>query len=552
VALTAALALFISGAFVLGARRASAVTYVGSGFDACSAPSTATMSAWLASPYRSLGIYIGGADRACGDGNLSAAWVNAVEGQGWHLTPLYVGLQAPCVGQGGLSHIDPTQPAAQGGAAADDAAARARFFGLPGGTPIYFDMEGYGNDANCVATVQAFLNSWVAELHAQGFLAGVYGSSSSTIHDQANTPFPNKPDDVWFARWNGVTNLFGDPSFPDSQWTGVQRLHQYQANLTETYGGATINIDRDYDGGDLAGPAVDCGGNLVPGAQPPPDTAPPGWSPWTSMSPPPSGVSGAPAVSFWAPTHFDVFVTGHDGMLWHRFSDDSGVNFYGWENLGAPPGGLTCSPTAVSWAPGRLDVFGRGADAALWHTWWDGRQWRPWESLGGVLISSPSVASWGPGRLDVIAVGADHGIYHKWFQGPWAPWEPMGGFGILDPAAVSWGPNRVDLFTLAPGNQVWHKWWTGTTWTAWFQDVPGRYSSGPAAESWGPGRLDLYLASAGPGASVVHYFLAGAWTGDFSLGGSLTAAPSAVGTGSGRLGLVVLGTDGNLWHRSFG
>ena len=63
------------------------------------------MRAWLASPYRAVGIYLGGSNRACPDGNLSAAWVNSVVASGWNLLPLYVGLQAPCVSQNGLALI---------------------------------------------------------------------------------------------------------------------------------------------------------------------------------------------------------------------------------------------------------------------------------------------------------------------------------------------------------------------------------------------------------------------------------------------------------------
>ena len=36
--------------------------YTGLGFDACSTPSPTTMAAWGASPYRAIGIYIGGAN----------------------------------------------------------------------------------------------------------------------------------------------------------------------------------------------------------------------------------------------------------------------------------------------------------------------------------------------------------------------------------------------------------------------------------------------------------------------------------------------------------
>ena len=44
---------------------AAATSYTGLGFDACTAPSAAQMQAWQRSPYRAVGVYIGGADRAC-------------------------------------------------------------------------------------------------------------------------------------------------------------------------------------------------------------------------------------------------------------------------------------------------------------------------------------------------------------------------------------------------------------------------------------------------------------------------------------------------------
>src|SRR6476620_1477903 len=99
--------------------------FTGMGFDSCAAPSLATMQSWLASPYRAAGIYIGGSMRACPDGNLSASWVSQVSSMGWGLIPIYVGPQAPCVNQTNLATIDPAKAAAQGKAAAVDAAGRA-------------------------------------------------------------------------------------------------------------------------------------------------------------------------------------------------------------------------------------------------------------------------------------------------------------------------------------------------------------------------------------------------------------------------------------------
>ncbi len=229
--------------------------FTGYGFDACTAPSTAALDAWAASPYRSVGIYIGGVNRACADGNLSASWVSTTLSMGWSLLPLYVGLQAPCVGQGKLSLIssNATTAGTQGAAAADDAIAKARGFGLPEGSPLYFDMEGYNaSNSACTKTVQAFVSGWVDELHANGFVAGVYGSAASTIRD-IGALGPSLPDDAWIAEWNGVQDVFGSKYVSDSLWADHQRIHQYKGGHKETYGGVTINIDSNYVDGSAVG-----------------------------------------------------------------------------------------------------------------------------------------------------------------------------------------------------------------------------------------------------------------------------------------------------------
>src|SRR5205823_11660912 len=90
--------------------RASASYFTGLGFDACSAPSTTTMSAWSASPYRAIGVYIGGVNRGCSQPNLTSTWVSTEIAAGWGLIPIYVGLQAPSNGCG-CAAISSTQAA---------------------------------------------------------------------------------------------------------------------------------------------------------------------------------------------------------------------------------------------------------------------------------------------------------------------------------------------------------------------------------------------------------------------------------------------------------
>jgi hypothetical protein len=204
------------------------------------------MQTWLASPYRAVGIYIGGVNRACSNVRLSADWAGAAVSTGWSLIPLYVGLQAPCVGGRGLAKISPTIASSQGTAAADDAAGDAAALGLSPGSPIYFDMEAYTRTTSASSATLSFLSSWTSQLHTLGYVSGVYSSSSSGIADldRAIGGSYTLPDHVWTANWNGQQNTL-DPYLPSTAWPSHQRIHQYRGGHDETYGGVTINIDND-------------------------------------------------------------------------------------------------------------------------------------------------------------------------------------------------------------------------------------------------------------------------------------------------------------------
>ena len=231
------------------ARSAAGGTAAGLGFDTCAAPSTPAMSAWLASPYRSVNIYIGGADRGCAQANLNASWVSTVAGQGWSLIPTYVGLQAPCSSE--PHRIDPANATTQGRQAADDAASIMASLGLPAaaGNPVYFDMENYNTtDSACVAAVKSFTDAWTVEIHARGYLSGIYGSAASMITNLVRWTSDggfHEPDTIWFAHWNDNTSVYGDAYVPDGLWNVHQRIHQYHGGHGETYAGVTINIDND-------------------------------------------------------------------------------------------------------------------------------------------------------------------------------------------------------------------------------------------------------------------------------------------------------------------
>ena len=244
--------------------RTAAASFSGLGFDACSAPSPSAMTAWGSSPYQAIGIYIGGTNSACAQPNLNATWVAGEVVAGWHMIPIYVGLQAP-TNSCGCAGISPSKASAQGAAAAQDAVADAQGIGIPEGNPIYDDMEAYSTTATNTTAVLAFLSAWTSELHALGYLSGVYSSTGSGIADlvkNMGTTF-EEPDDVWFAEWNNSKSATSS-TIPAADFVN-HRLHQYRGGHNETYGGSTINIDNDFIDGDTA----DTSGTVTSAAPPP-------------------------------------------------------------------------------------------------------------------------------------------------------------------------------------------------------------------------------------------------------------------------------------------
>lgn len=243
-----------SGGRVPLARLESASEFTGLGFDACTAPSRRAMTAWGASPYRAVGVYIGGLNRGCSQPNLTSSWVAEQVADGWHLIPTYVGLQSPTSSCTSCAKLSASSAASQGAAAANDAVSRARLIGIGPGSPIYFDVESYARTSSATSATLSFLAAWTSRLHGLGYTSGVYSSSASGIADLASRVGTGYllPDDLWIGNWNGRRNT-SDPYVPASAWSDHQRIHQYSGGHDETYGGVTINIDGNYVEGATVG-----------------------------------------------------------------------------------------------------------------------------------------------------------------------------------------------------------------------------------------------------------------------------------------------------------
>jgi hypothetical protein len=257
----------IAGGLSVGApaRAANVPTpgsFTGYGFDQCLAPSQGMMDAWLHnSPYWAAGIYISGASRGCPvQPNLTPTWVRTQLARGWRLLPITLGPQAWCTTRErylSQRRIDP-RPAGfyyyariQGRAEAAKTVRVARSLGISRGSTLWYDLEAFDiSPTNCRESAISFLHQWTRALHYYGYRSGVYSSAASGIKmlDDARVYRPGRytlPDRIWIADWNGKRDTSSSYVREDG-WRPGRRVHQYVGGHPETYGGVTINIDKNW------------------------------------------------------------------------------------------------------------------------------------------------------------------------------------------------------------------------------------------------------------------------------------------------------------------
>lgn len=534
--------------------------YRGLGFDSCTAPSRATMRAWRRhSPYRAIGIYIGGADRACAQPNLGQSWVRAEARAGWRFMPLYAGPQAAF----GELHA----PARQGRAAARDAVAQARRLGFGRKTPIYYDMEAFLPRARRAAL--SFLSAWTAQLHRLHFSSGVYSSSDSGIaylSSQYRKGRYATPNVIYDALWNGSRSTH-DRNLGKGQWHH-HRIHQFSGNVTKRFGGHAINIDKDYLDVRLLRPITT---SQATSAVTLPDgstdlfyrarggqvwfarNAGKGWARPVRVS---GKASSAPSVVD-AGSSVHVFYSDRRGYLWDDSYRADG-KLQGRHRL-AMMGRLGSAPRAVAQPDGAIDVFWHGsADDHLWHgQYLPGAGWSGPQGLGGDLASGPSPVVSAAGMTTVLWQGRDKSLWcaTRGLLGTWAAphrlgMGPLGG----QPQATAQPDGGVQVYWRGSGNSfIWEAFYRPGT--GWFgpRDLGGDVRSAPWPATatgtvrvlWRGPRHQLTYIRHRP----ARQWNAVAWRGPVPLKlGWLGSAPFAsVGSPAADLHVFWLGRHGRLW-----
>jgi hypothetical protein len=532
---------------------ASPTNETGQGFDACTAPSSANMSAWKSdSPYSAVGIYIGGPEVACSQPNLTASWVSAQSAAGWAFIPIYVGPQAEF---GQL-----TSPASQGTSAAQAAVSDAESLGIEPGATLYDDMESYPSSDN--SAVVSFASAWTTTLHADQYQSGLYSSSSSGVAALAgtfSTAADAAPDVIYDALWNGDANT-SDSVIPADDWAYHQRIHQYNGGVTQTYGGFTLNVDQDYldvqqpyDKSEPAA-AVDSSGTVrvfVRGTNRAmyQDDLPSGgsWSGFTDLN---GTWPYDPAVITEANGDVQVFAVGTNGALY--VGTQSSTGWSGWSSLGGSNQG---TPTVVRDSSGTVRVYVRGGKGALWEdslasgsTTWSGLS-----SLGGTWANDASAVAETGGDVQVFAVGNTGALYvGTQSDTSWSGWSSLGGSNQGLPAAVQDHSGTVRVFVRGGKGAVWEDSLASgsTTWSG-LTSLGGTWRDNPAAYVGSGGAVWVFATGVNP---QFYYdeLPSGSttWSGWTGLGGSVTGKPAVVQDTAGTLRVYArgVGSGGALYE----
>lgn len=243
----AKLSSFDTGAAKARAPIVAPGTLNDNGFDTCTAQSQSTMDAWRESPFKAVGIYTSGVNRACGQDLLTPEWVGTQFTNGWQFIVIHHGLEAPCNPRyDEVFSTDPATARQQGVDEANGAVEAATALGFGAGSAIYVDIEAYDG---CTEAVMSFVSGWAEGLRQAGWLSGMYSSGSSGVADLCDNYTNDQytmPDHLWFGWWNGQADTDSGPYCSNDYFTGGRRLHQYTGDEPETHGGVTVNIDRDF------------------------------------------------------------------------------------------------------------------------------------------------------------------------------------------------------------------------------------------------------------------------------------------------------------------
>src|SRR5207253_769681 len=255
-----------------------------------------------------------------------------------------------------------------------------------------------------------------------------------------------------------------------------------------------------------------------------------------------------------------------------------GVPYYGYKwSTGTGPGSTDAYATATGGGvadtyAGVLDDFNCALQqahhwdsvaASPWATWWSPSSGDPCggnygsnrelyyddaQSLGYKydLVNNTNIRGAGMWALGYDGTSKD--LWNELGLKFVSHWEPLGGPIGSGPDLSSWGPNRLDAFVRGTDTALWHRSLSASAWSNW-ESLGGVLSAKPSAVA-ANGKTDVFIR--GGEGNLWHRSLNGTTWGSWeTLGGPILDGPGASTWGPSRLDVFARGSDNHLWHRWF-
>ena len=213
------------------------------------------------SPFTAIGIYVSGNSRYCGDKyqpNLSKSWVATNAANGWRFIPIHVGRQSPCFKNNPKSRSRRStcrhrqHGAHAGRAEAKETIAALTKYGFGDGQlllPRHRVVRPHHGvrQRSCSSSPTRGPSTCTARATSPASTpAARRRSRPSTTARRPSAQGFTLPDHMWIAWVNKKADTKGGPYLSDAGWTDHQRIHQYHNGVNVTYGGKTLNIDKNY------------------------------------------------------------------------------------------------------------------------------------------------------------------------------------------------------------------------------------------------------------------------------------------------------------------
>ncbi|HYT11018.1 MAG TPA: SpoIID/LytB domain-containing protein, partial [Mycobacteriales bacterium] len=229
--------------------------------------------------------------------------------------------------------------------------------------------------------------------------------------------------------------------------------------------------------------------------------------------------TGSPAAVRRTDETLEVFARGPQGDLYHRSYRPTG-GWRPWESLG---GVIVGAPTAQRQPSGAIVVWARSTSNQLATGSWQNGAWSGWRTNGGSLSSRPYPVALADGRRFVFARGGDGQVtYASWAaDGTWLGWRtlPAGVLAGAGPAAVATGRSTLTVAVVGINRTVYLRSLSGSTWSAW-RSIGDATTSDVTLAVPSAGVLDVYLRAAdGTNALHTRRSVNGVWAAWQNLGG---------------------------------